>query len=82
MGAKAATSFTAARQLAYRARQKTRGALEDDAYRSFFDQGIIDDELARELIRAFTPGKPQDTGFRTSESLENPLARALLSSAT
>jgi hypothetical protein len=48
-----ATEFTAARQLAYRASQHARGALRDEDYRSFFDNGTISDTLARELIRRF-----------------------------
>jgi len=48
-----ATRFTAARKLAYRASQRNRGALADEAYASFFDRGEIDATLAAELIRRY-----------------------------
>ena len=44
-----ATPFTAARQLAYRASQRTRKALADAEYASFFDRGEISAALAAEL---------------------------------
>ena len=47
----AATTFTAARQLAYALSQETRGALPPEAYRSFFENGSIGEELAAELER-------------------------------
>ena len=48
-----ATRFTAARHLAYRASQKTRHALADENYASFFERGEILRELADELIRRY-----------------------------
>ena len=48
-----ATRFTAARKLAYRASQRNRGALAEEAYASFFDRGEIDGTLAAELIRRY-----------------------------
>jgi hypothetical protein len=49
-----ATTFTAARQLAYALGQKTREALPEAAYQEFFDSGgIIDPELERELLRRY-----------------------------
>jgi hypothetical protein len=48
-----ATRFTASRLLAYRESQRSRGALADEAYASFFARGEIDDALARELIRRY-----------------------------
>jgi hypothetical protein len=45
-----ATRFTAARALAYRESQKTRGALPEEAYVSFFTDGKIADTLAHDLI--------------------------------
>jgi hypothetical protein len=45
-----ATRFTAARQLAYSASQKTRDALSEDRYASFFEQGKIAPALAQELV--------------------------------
>jgi hypothetical protein len=46
-----ATAFTAARTLAYRASQKSRGALADAEYESFFERGEIGPALATELKR-------------------------------
>lgn len=46
-----ATAFTAARKLAYRASQKSRGALADTDYESFFERGEIAPTLAAELKR-------------------------------
>jgi hypothetical protein len=48
-----ATRFTAARQLAYRASQESRGALAEDRYTSFFERGEIDPALAGELVRRY-----------------------------
>ena len=48
-----ATRFTAARQLAYRASQETRGALGEDSYASFFERGEISPALADELLRRY-----------------------------
>ena len=48
-----ATRFTAARMLAYRASQKNRGALADDAYATFFERGEIGTALAAELVRRY-----------------------------
>ncbi len=48
-----ATRFTAARHLVYRASQKSRHALEDDAYQSFFERGEIGKTLATELVRRY-----------------------------
>jgi hypothetical protein len=48
-----ATRFTAARELAYRASQESRGALAEDRYTSFFDRGEIDPALAGELVRRY-----------------------------
>lgn len=48
-----ATRFTAARMLAYRESQKTRGALADDAYAAFFADGAISNDLSTELIRRY-----------------------------
>ena len=48
-----ATRFTAARMLAYRASQRNRGALPDDAYATFFQRGEIDAALAAELVRRY-----------------------------
>ena len=47
------TRFTAARQLAYRASQETRGALTEDRYASFFERGEISSTLAAELVRRY-----------------------------
>jgi hypothetical protein len=52
-----ATRFTAARALAYRASQKGRHALPDEAYASFFEKGEISDTLARELIRRYSEAR-------------------------
>jgi hypothetical protein len=49
----AATRFTAARQLVYRASQDARGALPEASYASFFEAGIIGPELAAELVRRY-----------------------------
>ncbi len=47
-----ATTFTAARQLAYATSQQSRGALQPSAYQEFFDlDGTIGPELERELLR-------------------------------
>jgi len=48
-----ATRFTAARKLAYRASQRNRGALSDEAYATFFQRGEIDQVLAAELVRRY-----------------------------
>jgi hypothetical protein len=48
-----ATRFTAARQLAYRASQETRGALGEESYASFFERGEISPALADELLRRY-----------------------------
>jgi hypothetical protein len=49
-----ATTFTAARQLAYALGQKTRDALPEAAYQEFFDRGgAIGPELERELRRRY-----------------------------
>ena len=48
-----ATRFTAARMLAYRASQRNRGALADDAYATFFERGEIGAALAAELVRRY-----------------------------
>lgn len=49
-----ATTFTAARQLAYALGQKTREALPEAAYQEFFDRGgTIGPELERELMRRY-----------------------------
>ena len=48
-----ATRFTAARQLAYRESQKTRQALDDGAYESFFVRGEVEAGLAAELVRRY-----------------------------
>jgi hypothetical protein len=48
-----ATRFTAARMLAYRASQRNRGALPDDAYATFFQRGEVDAALAAELVRRY-----------------------------
>ena len=45
------TEFGIARQLAYAASQNGRNALPRDAYRTVFETGRIDDELANELRR-------------------------------
>jgi hypothetical protein len=49
----AATRFTAARQLVYRASQEARGALPEASYASFFEAGITGPELAAELVRRY-----------------------------
>lgn len=46
-----ATAFTAARKLAYRASQQTRGALAESDYASFFERGELSAPLAAELTR-------------------------------
>jgi hypothetical protein len=48
-----ATRFTAARQLAYRASQTSRDALDESRYASFFERGEISADLASELIRRY-----------------------------
>jgi hypothetical protein len=45
------TEFAVARKLAYQKSQDGRGALPPDAYRSVFESGEINPELARELSR-------------------------------
>jgi hypothetical protein len=47
------TRFTAARQLAYRASQETRGALPEESYASFFARGEIAPDLATELVHRY-----------------------------
>jgi hypothetical protein len=49
----AATRFTAARQLAYRASQQARHVLPEQSYASFFETGEISAGLANELIRRY-----------------------------
>jgi hypothetical protein len=54
-----ATAFTAARFLAYRNSQQTRGALPESAYESFFSDGIVTPPLADELIRRYNSKRQQ-----------------------
>lgn len=49
--AEPATEFETARKLAYRRSQEGRGALDPKRYRSVFETGTIDADLARELKR-------------------------------
>jgi len=49
----AATRFTAARQLAYRASQQARHVLPEQSYASFFETGEISAVLANELTRRY-----------------------------
>ena len=52
-----ATRFTAARQLAYRASQAARHALEESAYASFFERGEISPALASTLLTRYQQKK-------------------------
>lgn len=48
-----ATEYTAARFLAYRVSQRTRNALPEAQYATFFEHGTIDPALAAELLRRY-----------------------------
>jgi hypothetical protein len=48
-----ATEYTAARFLAYRVSQRTRNALPDAQYATFFEHGAIEPALAAELLRRY-----------------------------
>lgn len=48
-----ATEYTAARFLAYRVSQRTRNALPEAQYATFFEHGAIEPALAAELLRRY-----------------------------